>query len=59
MSEPTAPADDVDEASARFWRTPTLGELMGGVEPLRADESFAIPDLTDHEWAEFTRALHE
>ena len=30
-----------------------------GAEPLSADESFVIADLTDDEWEAFARALHQ
>lgn len=59
MSEPIAPADELDEASARFGQAPTLEEVMAGAEPFAEDDSFAIRDLTDEAWAAFTRALHE
>jgi hypothetical protein len=29
-----------------------------GTAPLRDDEAFAIPDLTDEEWAVFALAFH-
>lgn len=41
------------------WNPPTLEELVAGLEPLRPDESFDIPDMTDEEWEEFVAALHE
>ncbi len=59
MSEPTASPDAVDRASAAFWSPTDLDTLLVGAEPLREDESFAIPDLTDAEWEAFARALHE
>jgi len=59
MSEPTASPDAVDRASAAFWSPTDLDTLLTGAEPLREDESFAIPDLTDTEWEAFSRALNE
>jgi hypothetical protein len=59
MSEPTASPDAVDRASAAFWSPSDLDTLLTGAQPLREDESFAIPDLTDTEWEAFARALHE
>jgi hypothetical protein len=59
MSEPTASPAAVDRASAAFWSPTDLNTLLTGAEPLREDESFAIPDLTDTEWEAFSRALNE
>ena len=59
MSEPTASPDALDRASAAFWSPTDLDTLLTGAEPLREDESFAIPDLTDTEWEAFARALNE
>ena len=59
MSEPTASPDAVDRASAAFWSPTDLNTLLTRAEPLRKDESFAIPDLTDAEGEAFSRALHE
>lgn len=59
MPEPTASPDAVDRASAAFWSPTDLETLVSGAGPLREDESFAIPDLTDEEWDAFARALHE
>jgi len=59
MSEPTASPDAVDRASAALWSPTDLDTLPSGAEPLREDESFAIPDLTDTEWDAFVHALHE
>ena len=56
--EPTAGTDAIDRASAAFWQ-PVGPDQVVGAEPLSADESFAIPDLTDDEWEAFARALHE
>ena len=58
-TEPTAGADAIDRASAAFWQPAELDSQVRGAEPLTADESFAIPDLTDDEWKAFARALHE
>lgn len=46
---------DVDEV----WKTHSLDELFAGVEPLRADESFVIEDLTDEESEAFWAAINE
>jgi hypothetical protein len=59
MSEPTSAPDALDHADAAFWRRRGLDEILRGVEPLRADESFEIPDLTDDEWDKFVQAIHE
>jgi hypothetical protein len=58
-SEPTASADAIDRASAAFWQPAELEIEVRGSEPPSADESFAIPDLTNDEWEAFARALHE
>ena len=42
-----------------FWRNRTIEEQMAGVEPLSADESFVIEDLTDEESEAFWAALNE
>jgi hypothetical protein len=55
-TEPTAGPDAIDRASAAFWQPDTQ---VLGAEPLTADESFVIADLTDDEWEAFVRALHE
>ncbi len=49
----------IEQADALFWNPPTLEELVANLEPLRPDESFDIPDMTDEEWEEFVAALHE
>jgi hypothetical protein len=49
----------IDRADRAFSNPPTLEELVADLEPLRADESFDIPDMTDEEWEEFVAALHE
>jgi hypothetical protein len=49
----------IDEAAAMFGRSPVLGELVADVEPLRPDESFDIPDMTDAEWEDFLAALRD
>jgi hypothetical protein len=51
--------DAIDQADAMFGRPLTLEELVADLEPLRPDESFDIPDMTDEEWEEFVAALHE
>ena len=58
-TEPTAGADAIDRASAAFWQPGNTDAQVPGAEPLAADESFAIPDLTDDEWEAFAHALHE
>jgi hypothetical protein len=42
-----------------FWRNRTIEEQMAGVEPLSADESFVIEDLTDEESEAFWAAVNE
>jgi hypothetical protein len=51
--------DAIDQADVTFRNPPTLEELVADLEPLRPDESFDIPDLSDEEWEEFVAALHE
>jgi hypothetical protein len=51
--------DSIDQANALFWNPPRLEELAADLEPLRPDESFDIPDMTDEEWEEFVAALRE
>jgi hypothetical protein len=58
-TEPTAGADAIDRVSAAFWQPAALDIQVLGAEPLTADESFVIADLTDDEWEAFARALHE
>lgn len=58
-SEPTASSDAVDRTSDTFWQPADLHTILAGAEPLREDESFTIPDLTDEEWEAFTRARRE
>ena len=58
-TEPTAGADAIDRASAAFWQPGDIAAEVLGAEPLTAEESFAIPDLTDDEWEAFARTLHE
>ncbi len=42
------------------WRrVHTNEELFANSKPLRADESFAIEDLTEEEWDRFWAALNE
>lgn len=59
MSEPTSAPDAIEHADASYWHRRDLEEIVGGIEPLREDESFEIPDLTDDEWDRFVRAIHE
>jgi hypothetical protein len=59
VSQPTPVRDSIDEANANFWRHQNLKSIMAGAEPLREDESFEIPDITDDEWAVFEQAMHE
>jgi hypothetical protein len=51
--------DAIDRADLAFGNPLTLDELVTDLEPLRPDESFDIPDMTDEEWEEFVAALHE
>lgn len=57
MSASTPRTDALDRACSVFWQLGTLDEIMAGAEPLREDESFAVPGLTDDAWAAFIRAL--
>jgi hypothetical protein len=59
MPESEARSDAIEEANSLFWKAPSLEELMAGVAPLRADESFEIEDMTDEEWQIFVDALDE
>lgn len=59
MPEPDASHDVIEEANALFWNPPSLDELMAGIAPLAADESFEIEDMTDEEWQVFVDALDE
>ena len=56
---PSRKPDAIDQADAQFARSLTLEELVADLEPLRPDETFDIPDMTDEEWEEFVAALHE
>jgi hypothetical protein len=58
-TEPAAGGDALDRASAAFWRPVDIDAQVLGAEPLSADESFGITDLTYDEWAAFAYALHE
>lgn len=51
--------DAIDQADVIFRDPPTLEELVAGLEPLRPEESFDIPDLSDEEWEDFVAALRE
>jgi hypothetical protein len=57
--EPTAAVDAIDRASAAFWEPAELDIQVRRAAPLTADESFAIPDVTDDEWEAVARALRE
>jgi hypothetical protein len=59
MSEPTSRSDPVDQADAWSRHRRDLEEIVDGVEPLREDESFEVPDLTDDEWQQFVQAIQE
>jgi hypothetical protein len=59
VSEPTSAPDAIDRADATYWHRQDLEQVVGGIKPLTADESFEIPDLTDDEWDAFVRAIHE
>ena len=58
-TEPTAGADAIDRANAAFWQPGDVDAQALDAEPLTADETFVIPDLTEDEWEAFARALHE
>jgi hypothetical protein len=59
MPDSAAKPDAIDHADAAFRNPPSLEELVAGLEPLRPEESFNIPDMTDEEWEEFVAALNE
>lgn len=59
MEDRARKPDAIEQANALFWNPPTLKELVADLEPLRPDESFDIPDMTDEEWEEFVAALPE
>jgi hypothetical protein len=59
MPEPAASNDQIERANTQFWTPPSLEELMADVAPLKADERFDIPDVTDEEWDVFVAALDE
>lgn len=59
MPQPVPVPDEIDQANGAFWRDAHGPRLDLAVAPLRADESFAIDDLTEAEWVEFVRAMHE
>jgi hypothetical protein len=51
--------DAIDQADFMFRDPPTLDELVADLEPLRPEESFDIPDLSDEAWVGFVAALRE
>ncbi len=52
--------DAIDHADALLRRpSPTLDELMVGVEPIKSWDELDIPDLTDEEREAFAAALAE
>jgi hypothetical protein len=58
MADPAAKPDAIDQADALFRRhSPTLDELMAGVEPIASWDDLDIPDLTDEERQAFAAAL--
>lgn len=59
MSEATSTGDELDRASNDFWHSADLTSIENGIEPLRADESFVIDDLSDEEWDEFLMAIRD
>ena len=59
MSEWKRAPDVIDQASASFWNSPSLDELMADVPPLSADEDYSIEDITDQEWEAFADALRD
>jgi hypothetical protein len=58
MSEPTSAGDEMERADRAHRLGVDMKALLEQVEPLRADESFEISDLSDCEWAEFVLAVH-
>ena len=59
MPETTPEPDAIERASASFRHPRTLDDLLAGVAPFPADDSFAIPDLADEEWDAFVKAINE
>jgi hypothetical protein len=59
VSEPTPAPDAIAHADASYWHGRNLDEIVGDTEPLGEDESFEIADLTDEDWDQFVRAIHE
>lgn len=59
MPEREASRDVTEDANSLFWNPASLDELMAGIAPLGADESFEIQDMTDEEWQVFVEALDE
>ena len=61
MPEPAwSKQNELEAAFARFdVPSPTLDELMAGVEPLASMDQLDIPDLTDEEREAFAQALAE
>lgn len=58
MPDPAAKPDAIDQADALFRRrSPTLDDLMAGVEPIRSWDDLDIPGLTDEEREAFAAAL--
>lgn len=57
MSEPTSADDDLDRLNRAYWFGEDIQARLQHVEPLRADESFQITDLTDDEWVQFMLAV--
>lgn len=53
MSEPTSADDELDRANRAYWLAVDMAARLDHVEPLGADESFAIADLSEDEWADF------
>jgi hypothetical protein len=44
---------------AAFWLDSDLETILAGVRPYSGPADFAIDDLTDDEWDDFTASLNE
>jgi len=56
VSESTSADDELDRANRAYWLVLDMAARLDHVAPLGADESFAIADLSDDEWADFMLA---
>jgi hypothetical protein len=58
VSEPAPARGPVEAAVEEFWRPGSLEDVVGAVEPWRAEDAGAA-DVSDDEWDAFVRALAE